>query len=108
AFDQPVRTERHLLDIGRHRQRGEDDLALLADLLWRIGPDRALREERLGRRAAQIVPDKVVPRLLQIRRHAFAHHPEPDNSDAHLSLRQSPTRYGTSFAPRRARAQAAA
>ena len=94
----PFGPERHLLDIGRHRQRGEDDLGLLADLLWRIGPDRAFRQERLGRGAAQIVHDKLVPGLLQIGRHALAHHAEPDKSDAHLPLRQSQNRCGTSFA----------
>jgi hypothetical protein len=54
------RAERHLLDIGRHRQRRENDLALLADLSRRIGPDRPLRQKRLGRRTAQIVHDKIV------------------------------------------------
>jgi hypothetical protein len=33
--------------------------------------------------------DKLVPGLLQIGRHAFAHHAEPDKSDAHLFLRRT-------------------
>jgi hypothetical protein len=85
ALDQSVGPERHLLDIGRHRQRGKNDLGLLADLLWRIGPDGTLGQERLGRRTAQIVHDKLVPGLLQIGRHAFAHHAEADKPYAHLS-----------------------
>jgi hypothetical protein len=31
ALDQTIWPERHLFDIGRHRQRGDDDLALLAE-----------------------------------------------------------------------------
>jgi hypothetical protein len=38
-----------------------------------------------------------VPGLLQIGRHALAHHAEADESDAHVSLRRSQNRYGTSL-----------
>src|SRR5205085_791279 len=82
-----------------------NNLALLTNLLRRIGPHRALRQKRLGRNAAQIVHDKLVPGLLQIGRHAFAHHAEPDKSDAHLLLRLSPNRRGMTCAPRRRRTQ---
>ena len=93
ALDQSVGAERHLFDIARHRQRGEHDFGLLGDLLRRIGPDGTLHQKRLGRGAAQIVHDKVVPGLLQIGRHAFAHHAEADKSNAHpsLSLNRKPT-----------------
>ena len=85
----PFGPERHQLDVGRHRQRSEDHFGLLGDLLRRIGPDRTLRQERLGRGTAQIMHDKLVPGLLQIGRHALAHHAEADKSDAHLPLRRS-------------------
>jgi hypothetical protein len=43
------------------------------------------------------VHDQLVPGLLQIGRHALAHHAEPDESDAHVSLRRWQSRYTASF-----------
>jgi hypothetical protein len=42
--------------------------------------------------------DELVPRLLQIGRHALAHHAEADKSDSHIPLRPVQTASGTSFA----------
>jgi len=66
----------------------KDDFALRADLSRRIGPDRTFRQERLGRGAAQIIDDKLMPGLLQIGRHALTHHAQADKSYAHLPLRR--------------------
>ena len=41
-------------------------------------------KKRLGRGAVEIVDDELVAGLLQIGRHALAHHAEPDETDAHL------------------------
>ena len=88
ALDQTVLAERHRLDIGRHRQRGEDDLRGCGELARGESAHSApFAEKRLGRGAVEVVDDELVAGLLQIGRHALAHHAEPDETDAHLSLR---------------------
>src|SRR5262249_49173788 len=57
-----------------------------------------LREEWLGRGAGEIVHDEFVPGLLQIGRHALAHHAEADKSDAHLSSPPNAKLLGGEFA----------
>jgi hypothetical protein len=54
ALDQTVWPERHLLDIGRHPQRGEDDLALRAGsgtrVTFQAGP-KLIRDRYVGKEA---------------------------------------------------------
>jgi hypothetical protein len=83
-LDQPVGAERHPLDIGRNGERGEHHFAGLGDLARRIGPDRPFRQKRLGRGAVEVVDGELVAGLLQIGRHALAHHAKPDKTYAHL------------------------
>src|ERR1700735_2059036 len=64
----------------------EGNTTLLAERLRAVGPDRAVRQIGLGRRAADVVDDELVPGLLQIGRHALAHHAEPDKTDLHVPL----------------------
>ncbi len=61
-----------------------------AKRLRRIGPHRAGRQMALGRGAADVVDDKLVTGLLQIRRHAGTHRAEPDETDLHVSLLRDP------------------
>ena len=49
--------------------------------------------------------DELVPGLLQIGRHALAHHTEADKSDAHIFLRTVRKPLTDKFAARRTRAQ---
>ena len=57
---------------------------LLGQRLRAVGPDRAGGEMALGRGAADVVDDELVPRLLQVRRHAGTHRAEPDETDLHV------------------------
>ena len=71
-------------DIGGDGEGGEHHLARFGDLARRVGPSGAFGEERLGRGAVEVVDGELVAGLLQIGRHALAHHAEPDKTDAHL------------------------
>src|SRR5205085_10691815 len=88
---------------------GEDDLGGFGDGARRIGPFGALGQERLGRGAVEVVDGELMAGLLQIGRHALAHHAEPDKTDAHCFLRcaNRPRSSAASVVGSAARAQAA-
>jgi hypothetical protein len=73
-----IRPFRHLLDIGRHRQRGEDDLGWRADFLRRTGPD--------GSAAARLrsCTTSPCPAFCRLAAMPLLHHAEPDESEADL------------------------
>src|SRR3546814_329150 len=83
-----VVAQRHTFDLRRAGKRGEDGVDNLGDGARRVRPSRAGVDMPVGRSAAQIMDEKVVSRLLEVRRHARTHGTEPDEADAHV--RSSP------------------
>src|SRR5262249_54763083 len=78
--------ERHRLDLGWARQRGEHHLGRLGDLAGALHPDRARREMRLRRRAPYVVHHELDSGLLKVTRHVRAHGADTDEAYLHDPL----------------------
>jgi hypothetical protein len=75
--------EHHGLDLGRPRQRREDEVGGLRDGARRVGPAGSRRDVRRPGLRAEVVHDQRVPGPAEMGRHVAPHGAQPDEPDRH-------------------------
>ena len=88
ACQQAIIPKSDRLDLDRAWERGKDDVHLLGDLPWRVCPESACGQMRLGRLASHVMDDDdfAVPKVHEVAGHVSAHRAQSDESGFHQSL----------------------
>ena len=82
-MQQPVGAESDRLDLGRPGERREHHVDALRQLARAVHPRRSRLDMGRRRLLPEIVDGHLVSGRLEIRRHAAAHEPQPDEPDLH-------------------------